>query len=389
MLRLILVLLLLGGTSVGQSPFDGTWVNRGGEQLPPGPASYSLTNETFRCSCAIGDIEIKPDGYDHKTPETAYWDTLNAQPVDAHTVVLIAKKVGQTMFTEIDSVSQDGNTLTQMVKDTTEAETVTIESQSQRVESGPAGYHTISGKWKAFKASRSRNGSLIKYTCTKDAFSAETPLGERYTAKFDGNFYPVEDDPGHTMVSAQLVDARTVELTSKRNGKIVSISRLSVAPDGNSIHAVYENKESDTKTAFDFEKADDAKTAADAIRQQIARYTAALDAADLDLASQVWRTSAEVSFIHPAGHARGWEEVKQIYKFFGSSFSERKLTVRDMSVHVNGDTAWVEFYWHFVGKRRNDGSVVQTDGRETQIYNQARNRWELVHVHYSSPTITR
>ena len=81
-------------------------------------------------------------------------------------------------------------------------------------------------------------------------------------------------------------------------------------------------------------KADEARAAADAIRQQIARYTAALDAADIDLASQVWRTSAEVSFIHPAGHARGWEEVKEIYKFFGSSFSERKLSVRDVSVHV-------------------------------------------------------
>ncbi len=136
-------------------------------------------------------------------------------------------------------------------------------------------------------------------------------------------------------------------------------------------------------------KADDAKAAGDAIRQQIARYTAALDAADIDLASQVWQTSAEVSFIHPAGHAHGWEEVKEIYKFFGSSFSERKLTVRDVSLHVNGDTAWVEFYWHFVAKRRNDGSVVQTDGRETQIYNHAGNRWELVHVHYSSPAVTR
>lgn len=124
--------------------------------------------------------------------------------------------------------------------------------QSHRLEGPPAG--TLSGTWKAFKTSRSLNASLIRYTCTKDSFSAETPLGERYTAKFDGQFYPVEDDPGHTMVSAKLLDARTVELTSKRNGKIVSVSRLSVAPDGNSIHAVFENKESGGKTAFDFEK---------------------------------------------------------------------------------------------------------------------------------------
>jgi ketosteroid isomerase-like protein len=142
------------------------------------------------------------------------------------------------------------------------------------------------------------------------------------------------------------------------------------------------------------QKADDAKAAADAIRQQIEMYRAALDAADIDLASQVWRTSTEVSFIHPAGHARGWEEVKEIYKFFGSSFSERKLTVRDVSVHVNGDTAWVtrhgvEFYWHFVAKQSNDGSAVQTDGRETQIYTKSRNRWQLVHVHYSGPAVSQ
>jgi ketosteroid isomerase-like protein len=109
------------------------------------------------------------------------------------------------------------------------------------------------------------------------------------------------------------------------------------------------------------DKADDAKTATEAIRQQIAKYTAALDAADIDLASQVWRASAEVSFIHPAGHARGWEEVKEIYKFFGSSFSDRKLTVRDVPVHVNGDTAWAEFYWHFVAKQSHDGSAIQTE----------------------------
>ena len=135
------------------------------------------------------------------------------------------------------------------------------------------------------------------------------------------------------------------------------------------------------------DKADDAKAATDAILRQIANYTAAVDRADIDLASQVWRTSAEVSFIHPAGHARGWEEVKGIYKFFGSSFSERKLTVRDVSVHVNGETAWAEFYWRFAAKPSKGGSAVQTEGRETQIYEKAGNRWQLVHVHYSSPAM--
>ena len=136
------------------------------------------------------------------------------------------------------------------------------------------------------------------------------------------------------------------------------------------------------------DKADRANTAKDAIRRQIAKYTAALDLADIGLASQVWRTSADVSFLHPAGHAHGWNEVKEIYNFFGSSFSERKLTVHDVSVHVNGETAWAEFYWRFVAKQSKDGSPVQTDGRETQIYEKAGNRWQLVHVHYSGPART-
>ncbi len=133
-------------------------------------------------------------------------------------------------------------------------------------------------------------------------------------------------------------------------------------------------------------KADDAK-AADAIRQNIALYTTALDTADISLAARVWRTSPEVSLVHPGGHARGWEEVKGFYKFFGSAFTQRKLTARDIAVHVSGDAAWVEFYWHFVGKQSN-GASVETDGRETQVYNRAGDRWELVQAHYSMPAMT-
>ncbi len=133
----------------------------------------------------------------------------------------------------------------------------------------------------------------------------------------------------------------------------------------------------------------DAKAASDAILQQISKYAAALDKADVDVASQVWQTSADVSFIHPSGHAHGWEEVREIYKFFGSAFSDRTLTVRDASVHVNGDTAWAEFYWDFVAKQTSDGSSVNTTGRETQIYYKIGDSWRLVHVHYSGPARKR
>jgi ketosteroid isomerase-like protein len=65
-------------------------------------------------------------------------------------------------------------------------------------------------------------------------------------------------------------------------------------------------------------------------------------------------------------------------------FSKRKLTPRDIKVHVYGDAAWPEFYWHFTATQNKDGAEVQSDGRETQIYRKAGNRWVLVHVHYSA-----
>lgn len=73
----------------------------------------------------------------------------------------------------------------------------------------------------------------------------------------------------------------------------------------------------------------------------------------------------------------------------GAPFSQRKLTVHDVNVHLMGDTAWAEFYWHFTATLRSNGSIVNADGRETQIYRKAAgHKWELVHVHYSGPPVT-
>ena len=111
---------------------------------------------------------------------------------------------------------------------------------------------------------------------------------------------------------------------------------------------------------------------------------AAVDAADIKLAAQVWDTSPEVTFIHPLGEAHGWTEVQAfLTNIMGAMFTDRKLTLRDIKVHVYGEAAWSEFNWHFTATQRKDGAVVQTDGRETQIYRKRGGRWVLVHVHYS------
>jgi len=126
------------------------------------------------------------------------------------------------------------------------------------------------------------------------------------------------------------------------------------------------------------------------IRGLIAKYTRSIDTADTTLAAEIWSTSPEVSFIHPLGHAHGFDQVKQnVYvQLMGGLFSERKLSAKDVSIHVYGDAAWAEFYWDFAAKLRKDGSTVTTHGRETQIYHKEHDRWRLVHVHYSGMPVT-
>src|SRR6266446_482979 len=121
------------------------------------------------------------------------------------------------------------------------------------------------------------------------------------------------------------------------------------------------------------------------IRSLIEKYAKSIDGADTVLAAEVWLDAPDVSFIHPLGHEHGFEQIKQnVYThLMGDTFSERKLMVHDVSVHVYGDTAWAEFYWDFAAKFRRDGSPLTTHGRETQLYQKEQGRWRLVHVHYS------
>jgi Xaa-Pro aminopeptidase len=104
------------------------------------------------------------------------------------------------------------------------------------------------------------------------------------------------------------------------------------------------------------------ETAADtgAIRSLIEKYAKSVDTADTILAGEVWLDSPDVSFIHPLGHEHGFEQIKQnVYtRLMGENFSERKLSLHDVSIHVFGDAARAEFYWDFAAKFRKDGSPI-------------------------------
>jgi hypothetical protein len=120
-------------------------------------------------------------------------------------------------------------------------------------------------------------------------------------------------------------------------------------------------------------------------------YMQSIDDADPKLGATVWSPTSDVSFINPLGHERGWDEIaSEVYgKLMGQSFTKRTLkNVGDVSIHVYGDAAVVEFDWDFVAILRSDGAVVHTTRRESQLYvNLPGSGWRLVHVHYSGPPV--
>ena len=55
-----------------------------------------------------------------------------------------------------------------------------------------------------------------------------------WTGKFDGKDYPVTGDPSSDSRAYKTIDARTLELTMKKNGNIVGTGRIVVSADGKS-----------------------------------------------------------------------------------------------------------------------------------------------------------
>ena len=66
-------------------------------------------------------------------------------------------------------------------------------------------------------------------------------MGRSFTAKLDGAqaAYNGSDEFDH--VSLKLVDERTIEESGLKGGKVVTISRWALSPDGQTLHARFDD----------------------------------------------------------------------------------------------------------------------------------------------------
>jgi hypothetical protein len=254
MKRLLALVLLMIPAAFAQTPFDGTWkldVTR--SELPKKPEQYLLQNGTYSCSTCVPNLTVKADGKDHTVQGSKYFDTLAVTQSNPNTVDFVYKRGGKTVDTEEWSVSPDGNTLTAKTTERQEGSDKPVNSQytMSRVDKGPQGSHLISGSWRQQRIdSVSDNGAIATIKSMGDGLSLSVLSGYGWEAKFDGKDYQVKNDPGNTMVSLKKIDDHTIEERAKRDGKVVTISRWTVSPDGRTLRLTQDNRENGTTTTY-------------------------------------------------------------------------------------------------------------------------------------------
>jgi len=122
----------------------------------------------------------------------------------------------------------------------------------------------------------------------------------------------------------------------------------------------------------------------DIILGKVDSYIQSINTLDTALAKTLWLDIPGVSFIHPKGHEVGLENIlTQFYQNTMGLFSKRKLKPYDIAVQEYGNTAVVVFYWNFYATFKEDGTDLESSGRETQIFVLDNGQWKLAHIHYS------
>jgi hypothetical protein len=243
----LLLALLTPAGALGQTNFDGTWkVDVNTLPLPKTTFVWVLQNGRYQCKTCAPPIDVKVDGQDQPAPRPLY-DTISVAILDDHTVREIEKKNGQTVSDEKFTVSADGKTVTD--------EFAKWKMTAARVAKGPAGSHALSGSWQNFKIeSLSDKELLVTFRLENDTLSMTRPTGQSYAAKLDGPDSPYRGDTTTNGVSVKRIDANTIEETDKLNGKVVSIARMTVAPDGKSMTISVKDMQAGTTSQFKMNK---------------------------------------------------------------------------------------------------------------------------------------
>jgi len=233
--KLVALLVFLHSWTFAQTRFDGTWqMQMETLQFSGPPEDYLLVDGMYHCKSCIPRVDVKTDGADYAV--TGYnYDTLAVRIIDDHAVKFTMKKAGKPYFECIETVSLDGQRMTERFLNTIEAEGVTGKASFTRTGNGPSGAHVLSGLWRMDTVKNDTRAGTLQIFQSAGRTMKISDGSTSYEVKVDGRDYPIPED-AHSTRSLKLVDEFTLEQTDKTDGKVTDFSRRIVSRDGKSMN---------------------------------------------------------------------------------------------------------------------------------------------------------
>lgn len=245
---------LLATPVAAQNALDGTWVLEMDSVQPSDrPAVLLLQNDSYVCQSCTPVQTLKTDGQFHPITNDPYSDAMSVRVIDARTVARQYRQGEVVVAESTDTISADGQQREYAFTDRSNANgtPVTGRTISRRVADGPAGAHALSGGWQVIRYEGFSDEVLrISLRVDGDTLHMTSPLGERSAARFNGPSVPVEGDSSGLTVAVIRADPSTIVQIGKRNGQVVDVTTMSVAPDGRTLDIVSQDAETGATMSY-------------------------------------------------------------------------------------------------------------------------------------------
>ncbi|MFL6760688.1 hypothetical protein [Sphingomonas sp.] len=215
---------------------DGTWKGDvSSVKFEQKPDEYLLQNGRFDCKSCIPPVSIAADGAYQPVTNHAYYDEESIKVVDDKTVQQSTKLKGRETGHATMAVSPDGKTLTINWTDTSvaNAKANTGSFVENRVASGPARSHALSGSWTPAKiAAVNQEAITLNLKTDADMLHMSSPTGVSYDAKLDGSPTPIKGDPAGATASVKKLSDNSYQETDSAGGKVVNVTTFTLSSDG-------------------------------------------------------------------------------------------------------------------------------------------------------------
>jgi hypothetical protein len=238
----ILGSMFLPALTFAQSAFNGTWRPDPERPTHEKPEVAVLTHSEYECQSCTPPYKVRADGHDQPVAGNPNFDTMMITVVDDRTITKTAKRRGTVAVYSKETVAADGASKIE-VETLIGMAPVPIEltAKFSRTSAGAAGTHPVSGTWQMTEMDVSNHAEDTTFKVSGTALSMTDRMGRSFTAKFDGTQAPYKGSDEFDRVSLKLIDERTIEESDLKNGKVVKISRWALAPDGQTIHARFDD----------------------------------------------------------------------------------------------------------------------------------------------------